>query len=94
VCDDRGDPGTGGQVAAQPGDARFANFHPASLARVFLHLPQGAAKPFTIDQGKVAHRASAAEQAAQKHGEGSSGVTDAFMPGGGDSLMTGTATLC
>jgi hypothetical protein len=61
---------------------------------VVLHLPQGAAKPLIIDQGKMAHRASAAEQAAQKHGEGSSGVTGAFMPGGGDSLMTGTATLC
>ncbi|WP_315292683.1 hypothetical protein [Pseudomonas oleovorans] len=61
---------------------------------MFLHLPQRAANPLTIDQGEMAHRARAAQQAAQKHGEGSSVVTGAFMPGRGDRLMTGTATPC
>jgi hypothetical protein len=32
---------------------------------VFLHLSQGAANSLTIDQGKMAHRASTAEQTAQ-----------------------------
>jgi len=61
---------------------------------VFLHLPQGTANSLSIDQGEMAHRASAAEQTAQQHGEGSSVMTGIFMPGRGDRLMTGTATLC
>jgi len=67
------------------------HFDPACLARMLVHLAQGTAKPLSVDQGKVAHRTGAVEQAAQQHGEGSSVVTPAFMPVGGDRLMTGTA---
>jgi hypothetical protein len=47
---------------------------------VLLHLPQRTAAALRIEQGEVAHRAGTAEQAVQKHGEGSSVVTAAFMP--------------
>ncbi len=93
VCDDRRNAGSSRQGSAEPGEAWLTHFHPAGLARLLLHLAQGAANALGIEQGEMAQRTRATEQAAQQHGEGSSVVTSAFMPGGGDRLMTGTAPV-